>query len=343
MSAESGLPDPVPESRSRWLGEAFLRDLIRQITFRIMNPTRSFLARLALSTGLVAVSLATGENSFLGWGLFVIFAIMIVPIGRARSFAFSFVPYAAVWFVFTALRSFADQTILARTLNTDVARLERWIFNGQYPTVMLQDRFFDPNSLHWYDYFWTGVHWSYFVIPHLVAIRIWHTHGPLFRHYLSAMALTLGVGICIYFLIPSVPPWMAPEPFETASDPLLIRVMKNIGEELGGGLYRASYRVIGESNPIAAMPSIHMAITFLLVFPALTMGRRWGTAALVYSGLMGFALVYLGEHYVIDVAAGCLIALYGWVGIGIWVRKVAPALARTQALRQDPIGIPVPA
>jgi membrane-associated phospholipid phosphatase len=191
---------------------------------------------------------------------------------------------------------------------------------------MLQDRFFNSNHLQWHDYFWTSVHWSYFVIPHLAAIRIWYTNAPLFRRYLSAMTLLLGVGATIYFLMPSVPPWMAPEPFDTASDPLLIRVMKNIGEELGGGLYRASYRVIGESNPIAAMPSMHMAVTFLLVCPGFAVSKRWGIAALIYSGMMGYALVYLGEHYVIDVVVGCAIALYAWVAIGVWARRVAPAL-----------------
>src|SRR5262245_60903214 len=95
--------------------------------------------RLLLGAILIVVAQAT-NLSFLGWGLFVIFAVLFVPIGRACSFLFSFVPYAAVWFIFTFLRSLADETILAETLNTRVSQLERWLFGGQLPTVTLQDR-----------------------------------------------------------------------------------------------------------------------------------------------------------------------------------------------------------
>ena len=90
--------------------------------------------------------------------------------------------------------------------------------------------------------------------------------------------------------------------------------MQNVGEQIGGGIYQASYRVIGESNPRAAMPSIHMAITFLMVFPSFVLSRRFGVLMLVYSALMGYSLMYLGEHYFIDVLVGCLVAGYGWYG-----------------------------
>jgi hypothetical protein len=285
--------------------------------------SRQLGGRLGLGALLVAVAQAT-NLTFLGWGLFVIFAVLFVPIGRARSFLFSFVPYAAVWFIFTFLRSLADETILAETLNTKVSQLERWLFGGQLPTVTLQDRFFDPASMHWYDYFFTGIHWSYFIIPHAVAVWLWMKHPQLFRHYLSAMTLSLSVGLCIYFLIPSNPPWLAPEPINSPSAATVYRVMAAVGEQLGGGLYEASYKVIGESNPIAAMPSIHMAITFLTIFPLMRAGRWWGTAAIVYNGLMAFALVYLGEHYAVDVTVGILITTYAWLAAGTWMNRIAP-------------------
>jgi membrane-associated phospholipid phosphatase len=285
--------------------------------------SRSLAIRLILGALLVAIALLTNLG-FLGWGLFLVFAVLFVPVGRARSCVFSFVPYAAVWFIFTALRSLADETRLAKTLNTNVSRLERWLFNGQLPTVILQDRFYDPTHLHWYDYFCTGVHWSYFIIPHAVAVWLWLRRPQLFRHYLSALTLLLSVGLCIYFLIPSNPPWLAPEPINSPSAAPVYRVMEAVGKQLGGGLYNASYRVIGESNPIAAMPSIHMAVTFLIVFPLFKAGRVWGFLALAYAAIMGYSLIYLGEHYFVDVTVGVLITTYAWFAAGTWMNKVAP-------------------
>ena len=144
------------------------------------------------------------------------------------------------------------------------------------------------------------------------------------------MILLLGMGLAIYFLIPSNPPWMAPEPINSPTAPVVYRAMEQIGQQLGGGLYDASYKVIGESNPRAAMPSIHMAITFLLVFPAAAVSRRFGLIMFVYAMLMGYSLVYLGEHYVIDILVGCGVAAYGWYGFPQIMRLVDASRARSR-------------
>lgn len=309
---DSQPPDPDVDRRSSFL----------TIVRRVWNGKRHLWPRVALAIVLITVAAFT-NRAFLGWGLFVVFGVLFVPVSRARSFVLSFIPYGAVWFIFTALRSLADETILARTVNLRVAAFERLLFDGQLPTVTLQHRFFDPDNLRWWDYYLTGIHWSYFFIPHLVAIRLWHKHPPLFKHYLASMTLLLAVGLGIYFLIPTNPPWMAGEQFNSPAAPTVLRVMQPVAENLGGGIYQASYRVIGESNPIAAMPSIHMAITFLLVFPALRFGRKWRITALLYAASMGLALVYLGEHYVIDIVIGVLVTSYGWYTAGAWRRRLS--------------------
>lgn len=281
---------------------------------------------------MVVVAIGT-DRGFLGWGLFATIAVLFVPLGRARSFIVSFVPYALVWFLFSAGRSLADETLLARILNTNVARFERWFFGGQLPTIVLQERFLDPTNLRWHDYGLTFVHWSYFLVPHAVAVRLWQKDPPRFRRFLSAMTLLLAVGLGVYFLIPSNPPWLAPDAVNSPAGVQVVRVMDPVGKALGGGLYAASYRVVGESNPIAAMPSIHAAITFLLAFAVASGGRRWRGLAWSYAALMGFALVYLGEHYIVDVAVGLLIAAYGWFAAGLWFRRAAPVLRARLAAR----------
>lgn len=310
---------------------------------------RGLVIRGAIAATIIGSSIAT-NRSFLGWGIFATFAVLMVPVGRVRSFLFSFGPYALVWFGFTALRSISDETPFALSLNLQAADFERELFRGRLPTQTLQDRFFDPGQLHWYDYLCTAVHWSYFIVPHALAIYLWYTHPQIYRRFLGAMILLLGLGLAIYFLIPSNPPWMAPEQVNSASAPTPERVMETIGEQIGGGLYRASYRVIGESNPIAAMPSIHMAITFLLAFPALAVSKRFGLVMLIYSGLMGYSLMYLGEHYFIDILVGCMIVAYGWFGYPtiarlIWMARGVRVTGRDddrQTVIPDPAA-PVPA
>lgn len=287
--------------------------------------TRHMAVRVALSIVLVILSLFT-NRSFLGWGLFAVLAVLVVPHGRARSFLRAFVPYAAVWFLFGFLRSLADETRHAQIVNTKVASLERWLFNGELPSIRLQVDFYSPRDINWWDFYFTFVHWSYFIVPHAVAVWLWWRSPARFRHYLSAMTILLTLGLIIYFAIPSNPPWMAPESVNSPGAPTVLRIMEPIARRLGGGLYQASYKVVGESNPIAAMPSIHFAITFLLVWVATNQRKRWRILAWIYALSMGMALVYMGEHYVIDIIAGGVVTSAGWMLASVWVTRVDPSM-----------------
>lgn len=311
----------IPESRSEdvpWYDQ-FRKEL--------RHPSKATLIRIAMAISIVVVALFTNRQ-FLGWGLFATLAVLLVPIGRTRSAVAAFAPYAAVWFIFSSLRSLADETKLAQTVNIKASEIERWIFNGELPTIRLQAEFYDPNNLNWWDFYLTFIHWSYFVVPHAVAVFLWWKFPTRYLQYLRSMTLLLILGLALYFLLPSNPPWMAPESVNTPGAPTVLRIMEPIAMEIGGGLYQAGYRIVGESNPIAAMPSIHMAITFLLVPVSYYFGRGWQIAAWFYAFSMGLALVYLGEHYIIDILAGCAITAYSWHASKGWMLTVFPTIRR---------------
>jgi membrane-associated phospholipid phosphatase len=63
------------------------------------------------------------------------------------------------------------------------------------------------------------------------------------------------------------------------------------------------YRSLG-GNPWAAMPSLHFGSSVLAAILLSESGPGAGAAGWAYSGTLGFALVYLGEHYLIDLIAG---------------------------------------
>lgn len=276
--------------------------------------------RLAIAAVLIIVSLFT-DRQFLIWGLIASLAVVFIPTGRARYFIAGIVPYASVWFIFTFLRSFADETIFAKTLNIKVLEFERWVFNGEIPTIRLQAAYYTSGEIHLWDYYFTFIHWSYFIIPHGIALWIWWRNKREFQHYLAALTMTLFLGLVIYFIIPSNPPWMAPEAVDTPLAPYVERIMEPIAKELGGGLYEAGYKIVGESNPIAAMPSMHFAITFILVWVARGRGIGWEVAAWIYALSMGAALVYMGEHYVIDIVVGGMVTTYAWYSMKRWTDR----------------------
>jgi membrane-associated phospholipid phosphatase len=80
------------------------------------------------------------------------------------------------------------------------------------------------------------------------------------------------------------------------------------------------------SNPVAAMPSLHAAFPFLgFLFAQRLLGwRAW--PLFVYTVIVWLAVVYLGEHYVVDVVGGALWAFFFyWVVNFAWDRRIKPS------------------
>lgn len=303
----------------------------RTVLRRIPRP---FAIRLVVGI-LVVVGIASTNPSFVGWGMAVTAALIAVPLSRFRAYAVAFLPYGLVWLVFTLLRALADETpVPLRT--EEVTRVERFLFLGATPTIWLQDRLFDPLRISFLDYLTTFTHWSYFIVPHVAAILIWRTRPELFRRYMLTMTITMGIGLVVYFLSPAAPPWLTAD---KAPQQDIYRVMANVGRTLNSSLYDRTYSVLGDPNAVAAMPSLHQAITFMLFLFALNYSRKLAIAALVYSLMMAFSLVYTGEHYVIDALVGCGIATYAYLFTGRWLTLTSPVFRRQRIMRfgrQDP-------
>lgn len=280
---------------------------------------RSILIRFGIAVVVVTL-IAILTPSFIGWGTFVTAAILAVPTSRFRAYTAAFLPYGLVWLVFSLLRSLADETgIPLRT--QQVTAVERGLFFGHTPTIWLQQRLYDPGTIHWYDYAVTFTHWSYFFVPHLVAILIWRKSPTLFNRYLLATMITLCVGLLIYFLSPAAPPWLTAD---AAPQTDIFRVMVAVGRSINASMFDRTYGVLGDPNPVAAMPSLHQAITFMLFWFALRHSRWLASLAFLYAMAMAFALVYTGEHYVIDVLVGSLISTYAYFYAGRWLHVTAP-------------------
>jgi hypothetical protein len=78
---------------------------------------------------------------------------------------------------------------------------------------------------------------------------------------------------------------------------------------VGGALDQGQYLV----NPVAAMPSLHAAFPTLLALICLETFGAWGVVMAVYACAVCFAIVFLGEHYVVDVMCGSTLALVAFV------------------------------
>ena len=100
-------------------------------------------------------------------------------------------------------------------------------------------------------------------------------------------------------------------------------MMVEYGEQFWRSGWAPLYGVLG-GNPLAAMPSLHFATSVTAAHVLSETGARAGALGWTYTALLGIALVYLGEHYVVDLAVGLGLA----EGVRVAAPKVAP-LARS--------------
>jgi hypothetical protein len=80
-------------------------------------------------------------------------------------------------------------------------------------------------------------------------------------------------------------------------------MMVEYGELFWRDGWGSLYSVFG-GNPLAAMPSLHFATSVMAALLLAEVGPVAGALGFSYAAALGFALVYLGEHYVVDLLAG---------------------------------------
>jgi len=230
--------------------------------------------------------------------------------------------YTAAWLAFSLIRA-ALNDLGMPDQGGFFAAVDGWLAGGVTPTEQLQDAFYTPGSTGVLDALAIWVHTSYYVMPHLVAVGLWW-HGrrigkpSAFRAYLAASIAMMALGLLLYALLPTSPPWIE----ATVDDEMLVhRITRaaNAGETRDP---EQVYTFFTDPNPVAAMPSLHTAITVLMAFALWRVRPALGIAGGIYSLAMGFSLIYLGEHYLVDVLAGAVLA----VGMAWWVGNRGPGI-----------------
>jgi membrane-associated phospholipid phosphatase len=193
---------------------------------------------------------------------------------------------------------------------------------GQLPNLRLQRAISRPGTVTGLDRVLSAVHWAWFFEPHLSLLYVQARHIDRFARAARQMAVTYDLGCALYYALPTAPPWwaaengyldatldrVAAEVAEESAPPELRRLMVDVGEGVFGSAWPRLYDALG-SNPWAAMPSLHFATSVMAALLLGEIGPVPGALGAAYAGTLGFALVYLGEHYLTDLLAGAAIVV----------------------------------
>ncbi|MCH8051279.1 MAG: inositol phosphorylceramide synthase [Chloroflexi bacterium] len=301
-------------SHARALRPALPPALAKHLT--ALRVVLTFLFRLAcVAAAIWLLVVARTETAIQAHVAFYIMALACVYIALGATSFRVWVLYLTGFILFAQLRGFADG--IGTPVQFDYAiSAERALFLGEIPSIWLQERLYSFARLGPLEFYTMAVYLSYFFVPHVVAFALWKWDRPRFKTYVFAFMVTLYAGLLVSALLPTAPPWMAGQ---LGYIPHVYQVVPDIAGHVTPGTYENVYEIAG-ANPVAAMPSLHVAVPGLIAFALWKYNwLRWFGVG--YAISMLFAVVYLGEHYAVDGFAGLGLAAAAWVGLSAYLAR----------------------
>lgn len=173
----------------------------------------------------------------------------------------------------------------------DGAAIEHGIFRFDAPRF-LQDELY-TRDLRWLDYSGFLLHASWFFLPIAFGAVVTLFERRRMMEYFAWLLVASYIACTLFVLFPVTPPWMEPG----VSRVLLVRSFVEYAQL--------------DDNPVAAFPSLHAGLPMTIaLFFLLRCGRARiaGWVAMAFALAIGVAVVYLGEHWMMDVIAGWALA-----------------------------------
>ncbi|HEX5588892.1 MAG TPA: phosphatase PAP2 family protein [Candidatus Limnocylindrales bacterium] len=272
-----------------------------------------------------------------------------VILGRGRLFIRDWVPFIGLFLAYELMRGYADD--LNRVVHdADVLALELWLFAGNLPTQVLQDWLHPATGSDPFAIAGTIFYFLHFPLPIAVAFLLWLRRRRAYYDYIAALILLSMVGFATYLILPVAPPWWAadhgliPGPDgQPAIEYLKAQGFNDLARMFGfEGRYLYSYTIYEiNPNPVAAFPSLHAAYPFLAFLFARRAFGRAGWLMLLYAVGVWFSIVYLADHYVVDVIGGVAYAIAAYFAIvhaPSWFRRAVDRAADPEVEAEVEVG-----
>jgi membrane-associated phospholipid phosphatase len=229
---------------------------------------------------------------------------VVVPRSRARDVAVCALQMYA--YTVTYQMPNDDPEALRARVRVDYPhRIDRVLGLGVIPNVRLQRWFAAPGRIRRRDQVLVWCHWLWFLFPHGTAAYVLLFHRERFERTAVMTYAVFDLGLIGYWALPTAPPWYASEQgrLGEGGEIAVRRMMVEHGQDFWKERWEPLYSVLG-GNPLAAMPSLHFATSLMGAHLLSEVGPVPGAIGWTYALTLGFALVYLGEHYLIDLLAG---------------------------------------
>jgi membrane-associated phospholipid phosphatase len=184
----------------------------------------------------------------------------------------------------------------------NLAGVERALFGGYEPTLVLQATIGRLGDSDLIDDISSLVYSAHFLLPIAVGAWLWTKNRGEFRRFGLSLVVLCGLAFVTYVVVPTAPPWLA--------QPESVRhLMQDTVQRLGLPADLTWLYSHHDYNLYAAFPSLHAGFPVLAAAAAWRRDKAVGVALSIWAIVVWVTVVYLGEHYVADVAGGILYAV----------------------------------
>jgi hypothetical protein len=339
-------------------------------TLTVLRRTAVTFWALALLYWIYRIGLTFDRNTLI---IYVCAGLIAASIGRrgVLSVLRDWLPFGAMLLAYDLTRGAAEA--LGRPTEWHLQLdIDKALFGGTEPTVWLQAKLKEPFP-PWWEILVSLIYVSYFFVPYAVAGILWLRDRAAWRRFAFQFVTISFIGLIGFVAFPAAPPWAAAQcsaaqvasgpadppcleakvgtvtdggilgnvqPTHRGAAPYIERVASRGWNKLGIPQAKA---LVDEgqagANEVAAVPSLHAAISSLLtVFFWPRVRKRWRPLLALYAVAMGFSLVYGAEHYVFDILTGWL--LTGVVSYGFHRWQLRRAKQSDEHGAGNPVGRP---
>ncbi|HET6380865.1 MAG TPA: phosphatase PAP2 family protein [candidate division Zixibacteria bacterium] len=284
---------------------------------------------------LVVLIMVAGGVSITPDVLFVAFALAAVLLGRGRVFLRDWLPFIAIFLAYELMRGIADDAGFPVHVE-DVIAAERLIAFGNLPTQVLQEWMAPGDGVSLAALVATVLYMLHFALPVVTGFFLWLWRRPQYYDFVGAFIVLSFAGFVTFLLLPVAPPWYAAQlgALDGANGEPVVRYLKPdafavLADALGfDGRWLTSYVFYGiNPNGVAAFPSLHAGYPFLTFLVLRRAFGAWGWLGLLYAFAVWWAIIFTGDHYLVDVLAGAAYATASYFA----VRWVSERVARRRS------------
>jgi membrane-associated phospholipid phosphatase len=217
---------------------------------------------------------------------------------RAVALLLGWAPFVLVLMAYELMRD------LAATLHVpphNLAGVERALFGGYEPTLVLQTTIAKLGDADLIDDAGSLVYSAHFLLPVIVGAWLWSRNRAEFHRFGLTLVVLCALAFVTYVVVPTAPPWLAqPQSVQHLMQDAVLR----------SGLPPALTWLYShhDYNLYAAFPSLHAGFPVLAAAAAWRRNKAVGVLLSMWAIVVWVTVVYLGEHYVADVVGGILYA-----------------------------------